>query len=198
MSNIGVFLDRDGTVNEEVDFLSSPDNLHLLPGSADAIRQANELGCKVFIITNQSGIARGLLTERRLAEIHQNLLQQLESHGARITAIYYCPHHPENGNPPYRVECECRKPNTGMLTRAAKDYTLNLKKSFVIGDKMIDIQTGNNVGATSILVLTGYGKQELELCRQKKVHIDYVASNLLDAVKYIQHAVQKKQPQTFH
>ncbi|MBI4547070.1 MAG: D-glycero-beta-D-manno-heptose 1,7-bisphosphate 7-phosphatase [Ignavibacteriae bacterium] len=195
MNNIGVFLDRDGTINEEVDFLSSPNHVRLIPGSAEGIHLANELGFKVFIVTNQSGIARGLFTEDQVSKIHQTLLQKLENRGAHIDGIFYCPHHPENGKPPYRKDCGCRKPNTGMLSRAAKEYNVNLKKSFVVGDKMIDIQTGNNAGATSILVLTGYGKQELELCHQNKVHIDYVASDLLDAMKYIKRIGLKEQPQ---
>jgi len=192
MNDIGVFLDRDSTINEEVDFLSSSNDLRLIPGSADAIREANTLGFKVFIITNQSGIARGLLTEDQLTQIHQALLKKLQQHGASITAIYYCPHHPDNGEPPYRMNCDCRKPNTGLLSRAAKEYNVDLKKSFVIGDKMIDVQTGNNIGAKSILVLTGYGKEELDLCRQNNVHIDHVTSDLHNAIQYVKEITQER------
>jgi D-glycero-D-manno-heptose 1,7-bisphosphate phosphatase len=191
MKNIGVFLDRDGTINEEVDYLTSPNDLRLIPGSTDAIREAKNAGFKVFITTNQSGVARGFITEEQLTRIHKTLIEKLQEDNAHLDAIYYCPHHPEIGEAPYRKDCECRKPNTGMLIRAAKEFNLDLTKSFVVGDMMIDVQTGNNAGAISILVLTGYGQKELELCRHNNVHIDYVAKDLLDAIQYIRHAVQQ-------
>ena len=194
MNRVGIFLDRDGTINEEVDFLSSPHDLRLISGSAAAIREANELGIKVFIVTNQSGIARGLLTEQQLAEIHNNLVMLLHNAAARIDAIYYCPHHPEIGESPYRTQCDCRKPNTGMLLQAAREFDIDLKKSYVIGDRMLDMQTGNNVGATSILVLTGYGKQELKLCHQHHIHLDYVAKDLHDAVRHVKQMLKQEQP----
>src|SRR5713101_1275098 len=150
--DIGVFLDRDGTINEEVDFLSSSDELHLIEGSAKAIREANQLGLKVFVITNQSGIARGFLTEQQLIKIHDHLIKMLNDLGAHIDAIYYCPHHPELGEAPYRILCDCRKPKTGMLQQAVKQFGINLAKSFVIGDRMIDVQTAQAAGAASILV----------------------------------------------
>src|SRR5262245_49590223 len=160
MNRSGLFLDRDGTINEEVDFLTDPLDLRLIPGAADAIREANESGFKVFVITNQSGIARGLLTEERLGEIHAALVSKLAESRAKIDAIYYCPHHPDLGQPPYRRECDCRKPKTGMIDQAVRSYGIDVRKSFVIGDRMIDVQTGNNSGATSVLVLTGYGREE--------------------------------------
>lgn len=191
MNRIGIFLDRDGTVNEEVDYLSSPLDLHLIPGAAEAIREANESAFKVFIITNQSGIARGILTEDRLSEIHAALVSKLAEHHANIDAIYYCPHHPDFGEAPYRASCDCRKPATGMIDRAAQRFGIDLGKSFVIGDRMIDVQTGNNSGATSILVLTGCGRQELELCRVHGVPVGHVAEDLLDAVHYVKQTVQQ-------
>ena len=191
--SVGIFLDRDGTINEEVDFLSNPDNLHLIPRSVEAIREANAMGFKVFIITNQSGIARGFLTEERLSAIHERLLASLKAERATIDAIYYCPHHPELGNKPYVKDCECRKPKTGMLRRAAEEFDVDLAQSFVVGDRMIDVQTGNNAGATSILVLTGYGKEELALCRQNNVPITYVANDLLDAIEFVSRTVRQNQ-----
>ena len=188
---IGVFLDRDGTINEEVDFLSSSDELHLIEGSAKAIREANQLGLKVFVITNQSGIARGFLTEQQLIKIHDHLIKMLNDLGAHIDAIYYCPHHPELGEAPYRILCDCRKPNTGMLQKAVKQFGINLTKSFVIGDRMIDVQTAQAAGAASILVLTGYGKTELELCRSNNFHIDFVARNLEEAMKFVKRSVMR-------
>jgi len=180
MNDVGIFLDRDGTVNHEVDFLTSPDNLSLLPDAARAIHEANTLGWKVFVITNQSGIARGLLTEPQLETIHNALRLHLRAENATLDAIYYCPHHPD-----FNQLCECRKPKTGMLLQAQQEFRIDLKRSYVIGDKMIDIETARNAGAYGILVLTGYGKTELELCRQNKLKIDFVAENLYDAIQYI-------------
>jgi len=153
---IGLFLDRDGTVNEEVEFLSSPAGVHLIPGAAAAIREANSLGLKVIIITNQSGVARGYFSEQDVHAVNDELLRQLAAEGARVDAIYYCPHHPD-GNAPFNINCDCRKPNTAMLRQAAERFDLDLTRSFVVGDRLSDLQAGNNVGASSILVLTGYG-----------------------------------------
>jgi len=180
MNDVGIFLDRDGTVNDEVDFLTSPDDLTLLSGTASAIHEANYHGWKVFIITNQSGIARGLLTEPQLEIIHDALRLHLRAEHATVDAIYYCPHHPEFNQP-----CECRKPKIGMLLRAQQEFRIDLTHSYVIGDKMIDIETARNAGARGILVLTGYGKTELALCRQHNLKIDFVAENLYDAIQYI-------------
>jgi len=194
MTGVGLFLDRDGTINEEVDFVTSANELHLIEGSAAAIREANELGLKVIIITNQSGVARGLLTEQQLLEIHKELLDKLDDLGAHIDAIYYCPHHPEAPLAEYRVECECRKPKGGMLESAATEFSLELARCFVIGDRMIDVQTGNNTGASSILVLTGYGKAELELCKKSGARIAFVAADLRDAMNHVRSALRQKQP----
>lgn len=185
MNKTGIFLDRDGTINEEVDFLTSPQHLHLIPKSADAIREANKLGLKVIVITNQSGIARGLLTEDQLFEIHKELALKLKQRDAYIDKFYFCPHHPEFGRGIYKKDCECRKPKIGMLKQSVEEFGIDLSRSFVIGDKEIDIQTGNNAGTKTILVKTGYGIQELELCRKDGLAIDYVAENLYNAIEYI-------------
>lgn len=188
----GIFLDRDGTINQEVNFLSSPEDLELIPGSADAIQKANQLGFKVFIVTNQSGIARGLLSVEQLEKIHTILLEKLGAHHAHIDGIYYCPHHPEAGNSVLTRSCDCRKPNTGLIERACKEFSIDRRRSFVIGDRMADVQLANNARMSSILVLTGYGKEELELCRQGNVHIDYVAADLRDAIQHIDRVVHKE------
>lgn len=191
--HIGIFLDRDGTINEEVNYLSTPGEVHLIPGAADAIREANRLGLKVFVITNQSGIARGVFTEEYLAEVHSHLLQLLKDEHAHIDGVYYCPHHPDFGEGRYRRDCSCRKPNIGMLTQAAREFDIDIGKSFVVGDRMIDVQTGNNAGATSILVLTGYGKEEQTLLQQHHVHADHVAADLYEAVQYIKRLILQEQ-----
>ena len=194
MSNIGIFIDRDGTINEEVDYLTSPDDLKLLDGAAEAIQEANGLGLRVVVITNQSAVARGLLTEEQLSVIHDALRSQLANRGARVDAIYYCPHLPNASVAQYRKECDCRKPGTGMLQRGVREFSIDLSKSFLIGDKMSDIQTAHNAGTKSVLVLTGYGKAELDLCRQQNVPIDHVADNLLQAMSYVKRVVQQTQP----
>jgi D-glycero-D-manno-heptose 1,7-bisphosphate phosphatase len=185
MLQTGIFIDRDGTINNEVDFLLTPDQLNLIPRSANAICELNKLSLKIFILTNQSGVARGLLTENELHVVHDRLLQMLENQNAHIDKIYYCPHHPEGSVEKYRKECECRKPKPGMLLSAAKEYKIDLSASYIIGDKMIDIQAGNNCGAGTVLVLTGYGKSELEVCRKNNIRIDHIAENLYDAVQFI-------------
>lgn len=182
--NVGIFFDRDGTINTEVDYLSSPEELELIPGAAEAIRGANELGVKVFIITNQSGISRRLFTEADLKKIHSRLEEMLLRRGAKVDAIYYCPHHPESGFPPYNIECECRKPSTGMLRAAAKEFGVDLPRSFVIGDKLVDVMAGENAGCTSILVLTGYGAAEKEDCI-KRTNVAHIAENASGAWHFI-------------
>lgn len=185
MDNIGLFLDRDGTINEELEFISSPDDVKLIPHSADAIREANEMGLKVFVITNQSGVARGFIKEEELVKVHDKLVELLKEKGAHIDAIYFCPHHPEYGEPPYRIECECRKPNSGMLRQAEKEFNIDLKKSFVVGDRLIDVQTAHAVGATGILVLTGYGKNQIDEVLKNNMVIDYIAEDLYAAMQFI-------------
>lgn len=185
MGNIAVFLDRDGTVNEEVDFLTSPRDLHLIPRSAAAIRRANDLGLKVIVVTNQSGVARGLLTEAELLEVHRALADRLAAENARVDGIYYCPHHPTEGIDGYRRECDCRKPGTGMIDRAVREFRVDPARSFVIGDRTADVGMARNAGARAILVLTGYGRAERELCERDRIPLDYVAEDLYDAMEFV-------------
>ncbi len=192
MGEIGIFLDRDGTINEELEFISDPENVVLIPGSVDAIRQANSLGLKVFVITNQSGIARGLIKEVDLVRVHDKLVKLLNAENAHLDAIYFCPHHPDYGELPYRTICDCRKPNTGMLKQAETEFNIDLKKSFIIGDRIIDIQTAHAVGAKSILVLTGYGKNQFEIIKSQNIYIDYVADNLSDAMQFVKKSINNQ------
>lgn len=185
MGSMAVFLDRDGTVNEEVDFLTSPRDLHLIPRSAEAIRKANDLGLKVFIVTNQSGVARGLISEAGLDDLHRALIERLAEHHARVDRIYYCPHHPSEGIDGYRKECDCRKPKTGMIDEAVREFGIDPARSFVIGDRTVDVAMAKNAGARAILVLTGYGSAERELCERDQIPLDYVASDLYDAMEYV-------------
>ncbi len=188
-SEIAVFIDRDGTINVDVDHLSSPEQLHFIPRSIAAIRELNELQIKVIVITNQSGIARRYFSEDDVRAVHQAMSDELAKHGASVTDYFYCPHHPSDGFPPYIRECECRKPKPGMLLDAKKKYHLDLQHSFVVGDKCIDVQTGKAVGALSIQVSTGYGADEKEMCAADR---DYFAEDLFDAVQFIKKILSQR------
>jgi len=190
---IAVFLDRDGTLNEEVEFVRTPEELRLIPGAAGAVRTLNALGVITCIISNQSGVARGIITEADLVPVHAKLKDELRKEGARLDAIYYCPHHPTEGIPPFRIDCECRKPGPGMLLRARGEFTLDLGRSFVVGDRLADIQAGKAVGATTVLVLTGYGTVTAGECRQEQVVPDCIAPSIVEAVRFVQEQISKEQ-----
>jgi D-glycero-D-manno-heptose 1,7-bisphosphate phosphatase len=183
---IAVFLDRDGTLNEEIDFLRTADELKLIPGAASAVRTLNTLGIITCVISNQSGVARGYLTEDDLVPIHARLNRKLQDEGARVDAIYYCPHHPTEANPPYRIACDCRKPKPGMLKKGEKEWGIDLQRSFVVGDRIADVQAGQAVGARTVLVLTGYGKASLEECRREHITPDFIAPSIVEAVQFIE------------
>ena len=177
----GIFLDRDGTINESRGYITRVEDLVLLPHSAEAIRVLNGLRLKTVVVTNQSGVARGLLTEEKLQEINRYMERLLEKEGARLNGIYYCPHHPLYGNENYRKDCFCRKPKPGMVFRAAAYFLINPQISYIVGDKREDLELANTVGAKSILVLTGEGGGTLP----KEVKPSYVAKHLLDAARWI-------------
>lgn len=185
MGQRGIFLDRDGTINEEVEYLNNVDQLKLIDGATGAIRLLNNAGYKVVVITNQSGIAKGYLTEDQLAIIHAEFKKMLEKENAYIDAIYYCPHHPEAEVDAYRMDCDCRKPKPGMLTQAAKDLDLDLKSSFIVGDKISDLGAGDAAGCRKILVRTGYGKEMEKELPNTTFQANYIADNVLAAVKWI-------------
>ncbi len=178
--NKAVFLDKDGTINEDLGYISHYRDLKLLPHSAAAIKLLNDAGYKVIVISNQSGVARGMFGEDMLQAINKTLQKHLLSKGAFVDDIYYCPHHSEHGEYPYRRECDCRKPGIGLFKKAAKRHDIDLAKSFMIGDHARDIEAGHKAGTKSILVLTGH---EIEKdCKDKPEH---VAKDLLEAVKWI-------------
>jgi D-glycero-D-manno-heptose 1,7-bisphosphate phosphatase len=186
MSRPAVFMDRDGTVCEEVGYVNHVSRSRLLPRSAEAVRLVNEAGFFAVLVTNQSGVARGLFDEALVRAVHEQLAQSLASAGARLDAFYFCPHHPREGHPPYRVECECRKPLPGMLTRAAREHDLDLGASWMVGDSLVDLEAGAAAGASTVHVLTGYGRGLVELQPQRfKVQATHTAPDLLDAVRFI-------------
>ena len=159
-----VFLDRDGTLNVDKNGLSSPDQLELISGAAEAVRRLNHAGLLAVVVTNQAAIARGACTEAALEQIHDKLEALLEKEGAYLDAIYYCPHHPDGGapgeRPELKIKCDCRKPGTAMIERAASDFSIRMEDSWLIGDTTVDLQTAQNAGIRSILVRTGYGGQD--------------------------------------
>ncbi len=187
-----IFIDRDGTLNEEVGYVCSLDEFRLYDFAAESVRLINEAGWLAIVVTSQAGVARGFYTEDFLAEVHDNMTAQLASEGARLDAIYYCPHHPTEGELPYRQVCDCRKPKPGMLHRAAADFNLDLTESVVIGDRFRDFAMAQAVGGSSVLVLTGYGKEEFEQDRNNwPQQPDFVAENLLEAVRWVINSNQK-------
>lgn len=170
-----VFLDRDGTICEDVSYLSRVEDLRLFPFAAEAIRILSNNDFLICLITNQSGIGRGMLDENDLREIHVQLVKELRESNAYLDAIYFCPHKPED-------ECQCRKPQIGMIERAANDFQVDLKSSWMVGDKAIDVEAGFDAKTKTALVLSGYGSKEVATM---KVKPNLIGENLLEAVKMI-------------
>ena len=170
-----VFLDRDGTLIEEAGYLARAEDLKLFPFAAEVVRLLNENGFLVVLITNQSGIARGFFDENALRAIHAKLIYDLAAQGAKLDAIYFCPHAPEDW-------CDCRKPKTQMIERAREDFAIDLENSWTIGDKAIDVELGFNAGTKTALVATGYGQTEVAKLIKEP---DLIAENLLQAVERI-------------
>jgi len=185
MMQPAIFLDRDGVIIEEVGYLSRPEQIKLEATSAEAIRRVNKAGVPIIVVTNQAGIARGFISEIELVEIHQQLDQMLAKFDAHIDRYYYCPHHPSEGNYPYVMDCTCRKPKPGMLKQAANELNLLLSDSFMVGDKICDIQAGINAGCHPILVESGYGNLTAGNIRNQDEfsHLTIV-KNVLEAVTY--------------
>jgi D-glycero-D-manno-heptose 1,7-bisphosphate phosphatase len=179
-----VFLDRDGTITREVDYLRRVEQLRLLPGAAQAIRRLNEAGLAVVVLTNQSGIARGLLTEEEFCVIQEVLSARLAARGAHLDGVYYCPHHPEATVARYRRECDGRKPAAGLVRCAARELDLDLAHSFAIGDRARDLAPGRSVGCATVLVCTGYGKRE-EVDWSEAWRPDHIARDLASAVAWV-------------
>jgi D-glycero-D-manno-heptose 1,7-bisphosphate phosphatase len=156
-----IFLDRDGTINVEVEYLSQVKDFQFIPGVPWALRCLKDAGFLLVVVTNQSGIGRGYYDEAALDSIHSHMHADLANFGASIDACYFCPHHPEHANGDYRRDCACRKPLPGMLQQAAQDLDIDLGASFMIGDKLADVEAGLAAGCTALLVLTGYGSSQV-------------------------------------
>ncbi len=187
--NAAIFLDRDGTINEEVGYLDSPDKLVIFSSAFEAIRLINQSGLKTIVVTNQAGVARGLFGEDLVETIHAALREALRRNGALIDAFYYCPHHPTEGAPPYRQACDCRKPAPGLFLRAARELNLDLSASWMIGDRYNDIEAAHRAGARGVLVKTGYGADALSGegpdAETPAGRPDLIADDILQAVRLI-------------
>jgi D-glycero-D-manno-heptose 1,7-bisphosphate phosphatase len=171
MKKPAVFIDRDGTISEEVGYVNHPTRFRVFPYSADAIRKLNDNNWLAILVTNQAGVARGYFSA---------------SQNARLDAIYYCVHHPTLGEPPYRLDCDCRKPKAGLINRATADFEIDLKSSWMVGDRYSDIELARNAGLRSAFVLSGYGRGEWEYQRSTwKLEPELVCENLLEAVQSI-------------
>jgi len=154
-----VFLDRDGTINEEVGYLDRLEKLKLIPGAAEAIRLINASGIKAVVVTNQSGVARGIFDEVVVGAVHARLRELLLMEGGFLDGIYFCPHHPTEGRGRYLLSCDCRKPAPGLLLQAAAELNLDPTGSYMVGDTLKDIEAGERIGARGVLVRTGYGAE---------------------------------------
>jgi D-glycero-D-manno-heptose 1,7-bisphosphate phosphatase len=179
-----VFLDRDGTMIEDVGYLDRLERLKLFPYTIDAVRLLNAAGYKVVVVTSQNGVANGILTEDFLAESHAHLSALFEAAGARVEGYYYCPHSPHAVVERYRTDCDCRKPKPGMILTAAREHGIDVSQSIVIGDRWRDIEMGLAAGTRAMLVETGYGRTEAGR-RPGNISPVPVAGTLIEAVSLV-------------
>jgi D-glycero-D-manno-heptose 1,7-bisphosphate phosphatase len=179
-----VFLDRDGTICEEVGYLNHLSRMVIYPWAAGAIRRLNEAGLPVIVVTNQSGVSRGMFPESLVIEVHRQMAQELGAARARLDAFYYCTHRRED-------QCDCRKPLPGLLDRAAAEHGLDLARSYVVGDRYLDVALAHATGGRGIMLMSGYGRGEYEYHRHEwSQQPDYVAENLQAAVDIILKALK--------
>lgn len=171
-----VFLDRDGVLTKEKSYITSVEDLEIFLYTAECIRKIHEKGYYAIVLTNQSGVARGLFTEEELQEMNNYLIQQ-----TGVDAVYYCPHHPEGRVEKYREVCHCRKPETGMFEAACREFEIDMENSYMVGDRAGDVLAGQNAGVKTILVESGYGTARLEC----EVSADYVLRDLRDMVEML-------------
>ena len=161
-----IFLDRDGTINRESGYINHFSMFEFIPGAIDALKLFKKNGWQTVLITNQAGVARGYFTEEFLQNVHQQMQELLKKENAELDAIYYCPHHPDVGEFPFKKNCKCRKPKTGLIDQAVKDLKIEISESYMVGDKYNDVRLGKKLGLKTIFVLTGYGRGEYEANHQ--------------------------------
>lgn len=177
--NKAVFIDRDGTINVDVHYLSDPDKFELYPGVCEGIKRLKANGFKIIIVTNQSGIGRGYFSERQLSDVHERMKTEFRKFGVELDGIYYCPHHPDDN-------CNCRKPNTGLFEKAIKEHNVDAGKSYVLGDKILDVAAGKKIGARTVLIPEPHETEALLSGKSEWVCApDYVADDFADAVEWL-------------
>ena len=179
-----VFLDRDGTLIEEVGYLDRVDRVQLFPWSVSAIRALNDARIPIVLITNQSGVARGFFTEAVVDDVHRHIGGLLAGGGAHIDAYYYCPHHRDGKIAEYAIACDCRKPGRGLVDRAVEELGIDPARSFTVGDRWLDVALARNIGGRGVLVRTGYGADE-EHRAPDGLSADVVVNNLVEAASWI-------------
>jgi D-glycero-D-manno-heptose 1,7-bisphosphate phosphatase len=179
-----VFLDRDGTLIQDIGYLRFPREVAFYPWSVDAVRALNQAGLSVVVTTNQSGVARGILTEPMIEDVHRHVSMLLDAGGAHVDAYYYCPHHPDGKVARYAQACDCRKPGRGLVDRAVREFGVDPARSFVVGDRWVDVALGRAIGAEAVLVRTGYGISE-EQERPGDLAADAVVDNLIAAASWM-------------
>lgn len=176
---IAVFLDRDGTLNHDSGYVRTPGAFSVFPETGPALAKLNQAGVLVLVVTNQSGIARGFLNQDDLFQIHEKLRLEMKAHGAWIDDIFVCPHHPDD-------RCRCRKPHSGMFEEALRRYDVDLGRSYMVGDKVLDVQAANRVGAKGVLVVTGpLSQQAVQANRSGEVKAHCVVNGIKEAVDWI-------------
>ena len=188
MKKPAVFIDRDGTINEQMGYINHLSRFKIIPGVPEAFSLLNDLGFLVIVITNQSGIARGYYSIDLVHQIHDLLRKTIKKEAnATIDAILFCPHHPQGTVSEYTMDCDCRKPKTGLIKQACMDFEIDLTNSFVIGDMASDMELANQAGVKGIMVETGYGLGEIDfILPKKRLEITFIAENLLHAVRFLE------------
>jgi D,D-heptose 1,7-bisphosphate phosphatase len=186
-SNKAVFLDRDGTIIIEKGYLASSDEVELYKGAPNALRMLKDNGFLLIVVTNQSAVARGLVSLDTIENIHHRMISILRKDGIELDGIYYCPHHPTEGINEYVKDCDCRKPGTGLLERAVKEFHIDLQRSYTVGDKLTDIEMAHGLSMKSVLVRTGYGESEIN--KIEGITPDFIATDLKEAAEWILKAV---------
>ncbi len=186
MKRPAVFIDRDGTINEQMGYINHMSRFILLPGVSEAIRLLNENDFFAIIVSNQSGVARGYFPIVLVYELHASLKASLKEEGAVIDGIFFCPHYPRGIVPDYTCECDCRKPKTGLIDQACKSFDIDMSRSYMIGDRHLDIELAHRLDLRGIMVKTGYGMGEIEYIFPKKpVRPTHIAQDLFHAVRWI-------------
>ncbi len=181
-----VFLDRDGTIIEEMGYINHFSRIRIFPFAVQAVRLLKDAGWKVVVVTNQAGVARGYFSETELNEMNNWMLDRFARQGAELDALYYCPHHPREGLEKYRMDCNCRKPKTGLIEKAAADLKIDVSRSWIVGDRFSDIELGRRAGMKSVFVLTGYGIGEYTRYKGAlPVKADFIFNDVLQAAQFI-------------